>query len=258
MRVVALCNQKGGVGKTTTTYHLARAATQRGQRVLVIDLDPQGSLTLLTAAEAVAADSLSIADVLSPRTGEKLSEVTVPGIWDRLDLAPAVEAPLASVREELVGVRVGRESRLRQAIQDAETYDLVLIDCPPELGLLTINGLVAADTAVVVTESKLLAVQGTAGMMQTIDTIRDHYNPALHVAGVIVNRHEGQTVTGRERLTELRAAGLTLLEPIIPKRVPIGDAAEAAVGLDAWPGDGPALASLYTTLLDNTLERPQP
>lgn len=181
------------------------------------------------------------------------AEVIVPGVWDGLSIAPAVEGPLASVRDELVGVRVGRESRLRQALAAAD-YDLVLLDCPPELGLLTINGLVAADAVVIVTGSRLLSVQGVAGVMETISTVRAHYNPDLIHAGVIVNAHEARTLTGQARLEELRQS-VDVLEPPIPKRAAINDSAEAAVGLDAWPDDGPHLATLYSDLLDTITER---
>ncbi|MFK5691335.1 ParA family protein [Ornithinimicrobium sp. LYQ92] len=246
--VLALCNQKGGVGKTTTTYHLARSAVAAGQKVLAIDMDPQANLTMIAAAEDVDADALSIADVLSPRVGERLAEVLVPGAWPGLTLAPAVDTALANVRDELVGVPVGRESRLRQALQEISgDYDLVLIDCPPELGQLTINALVAATRAAVVTEARLFAAQGTAGIMGTIDTVREHYNPTLRFAGVIVNKHE-HTITSRERLDEL-AGAVRVIDPVIPKRVAINDAAEAATGLDEWPREGPELATLYRTIL---------
>lgn len=252
-RVIAVVNQKGGVGKTTTAYHLARAAVRRGRSVLAVDLDPQANLSLIAAAAEVPPDALSIADVLSPRVGEDLAHVLVPGIWEGLSVAPSTEAALAGVRDELVGIRVGREARLRQALADAH-HDLVLLDCPPELGLLTINALVAADAAVIVTGSRLLAVQGVAGVLETISTVRAYYNPDLRLAGVIVNAHEAHTLTGQARLQELQA-NVDVLEPTIPKRAAINDAAEAARGLDEWPGDGPHLASLYSDLLDTILER---
>lgn len=248
-RVIALCNQKGGVGKTTTTYHLARAAVVAGQRVLLIDLDPQANLTAITTAEPVDPEGLSMADVLSPRVGEALAEVTVPGVWDGLTVAPAIGTTLATVRDELVGLTLGRERRLRQALEaNTQGYDLVLIDCPPELGQLTVNALVAATDAVVVTEAKLFAVEGVAGIRDTIETIRAHYNPDLEFRGAIVNKHEEATVTGRTRLEELREA-VHVLDPVIPKRAAINDAGEAAIGLDQWRGPGHELAALYDTLL---------
>lgn len=251
-RVVAVCNQKGGVGKSTTTYHLARAAVLHGLSVLAIDLDPQANLSLLLAAEDVDPEAVSIADVLSPSAGERLEEVTIAGLWPGLRLAPASSRTLARVRDELVTVPVGREARLRDALGGINDVDLVLIDCPPELGQLTINALVAAQTAVVVTEANLLAIQGVAEIRDTIATVSRHYNPTLQFGGVVVNKHEPSTLTGQERLAELRAAVPVLA--VINKRAPIRDSSEAGVGLDEWPRDGAALAKLYDELLTTITE----
>ncbi len=145
-------------------------------------------------------------------------DVTVPGVWEGLEVAPVIEATLAAVRDELVGISVGREARLRKGLSGVQ-HDLVLIDCPPELGLLTINGLAAATGAVMISHAKLFSAQGTAGILDTITTVREHYNPHLCFAGVIINAHEPHTITGRERLEELRAA-VPVIEPVIPKRAP--------------------------------------
>src|SRR5690625_2035428 len=128
-RILAVCNQKGGVGKTTTTYHLARAGIRAGKKVLVVDLDPQGTLTNIAAREELPEDSISIADVLSARGREPLAEVIVPGLWEGLDVAPTVGEGLGVVRDELVVAGAGREARLRDALsQAAQQYDLILID----------------------------------------------------------------------------------------------------------------------------------
>lgn len=251
-QVIAICNQKGGVGKSTTTYHLARAAVLHGLSVLAIDLDPQANLSLLLAAEELDPEAVSIADVLSPSAGESLQGVSVASLWDGLRLAPASSRTLARVRDELVTVPVGREARLRDALHQVDDVDLVLIDCPPELGQLTINALVAAHKAVVVTEANLLAIQGVAEIRDTIATVRRHYNPTLEFGGVVVNKHEPATLTGQERLNELREAVRVLA--VINKRAPIRDSSEAGVGLDEWPRDGAALATLYDELLTTITE----
>lgn len=255
-RVVALCNQKGGVGKSTTAFHLARAATRRGRRVLVIDNDPQGNLTFVASADPVEEDQAGLADALSTRAEESIRDVIVPGIWPGLDVVPTAGVTLGTVRDELVIDGAGREVRLRDALAEvAGDYDLVLIDCAPSLDQLTINGLTAADAVAVVTHSKLFSSNGLAQLLDTIESVRRYYNPDLVVAGVIVNQHEENTVSGKTWLEELRAAAesrdLRLLSPPIPKRVVISDAVEAARGLDEWgSGEANTLASIYEAHLD--------
>ena len=258
-RILALCNQKGGVGKSTTTFHLARAAITAGQRVLVVDLDPQGNLTSVAAAEPVPEDQVGLADVLSSRAEETARDVIVPGVWEGMDVLPTTGETLGFVRDELVVAGAGREGRLREALTEVATdYDLILIDCAPSLDQLTINGLTAADAAVVVTQSKLWSANGLAHLLTTIDNVRRYYNPGLTVAGIIVNQHEEHTVAGRHCRQELQEAAtsrsLTVLTPPVPKRAAIADATEAARGLDEWgTSEATTLASLYADYL-TTLE----
>lgn len=250
-RIIALCNQKGGVGKSTTTFHLARAAVLRGQRVLVVDNDPQGNLTSVAAAEPVDDDQAGLADALSSRAPETIRDVIVAGVWPGLDVVPTSGTTLGYVRDELVIAGAGREGRLREALAAvAADYDLILIDCAPSLDQLTINGLTAAESVTIVTHSKLFSANGLAQLLDTIENVRQYYNPALRVAGVIINQHEEQTVSGRTWLDELHAAaesrGLSVLAPPIPKRVVISDATEAARGLDEWgSAEATSLGTIY-------------
>lgn len=237
---LAICNQKGGVGKTTTVYHLARAAALRGTRTLVIDLDPQGTASTFLASEAVAEDAVSIADVLH---GEDvvLKDVIVPGLWEGIDLAPTVGESLTFVRDELT--RRGPQARtvLRDAISDAG-YDLILIDCGPSLDYLTYNAFAAADRAAIVTQSQTAAILGLARLLETIRFVAEGddgepaLNPGITVSGVLVNQHEESTISGAQAIEELRSVeGLPLIEPFIPKAVVIRDAMAAGLGLDQWP-----------------------
>lgn len=237
--ILATANQKGGTGKTTTTVHLARAGVRAGQRVLVVDADPQGSLTSIAAAEALDETHAGLADVLSSRDNIAAADVIVAGVWGRLDVLPTSGPLLGTVRDELVLAGAGRETRLSDALQTvAADYDLILIDCPPALDQLTINALTAAHGVLVVTHAGLLSTNGIGQLLETIEIVRRNYNPALTVAGILINQHESRTISGTHWLSELddiaTGRGLTMLTPPIPKRVAIGDSAEAAVGLDEW------------------------
>lgn len=249
-QIVTVSNQKGGVGKTSTLYHLVRAAVTAGKRVLAVDMDPQGSLTDLLAVEPVAEDQASLAHALSENVDTSLEDVVVEGVWGTT-VAPATMETLPRLRDELVTAGAGREARLREAlVSDARDYDLVLIDTAPSLDQLTINALVAAHRVVVVTHTKQQALRGLGQLIRTIGKVRKHYNPELEVAGILGNQHEDKTVSGQHWLDELRSAAeamnLKVLDPIIPKRVVISDSAEAVYGLDQWPGaESKALAKMY-------------
>lgn len=251
MLTIAIANQKGGVGKSTTTYHLARAAVLQGLKVLVVDLDPQGNLTSSLARDELAEDSESIADVLSKRTTVRMKEIIVPGLWDGLDLCPTVGESLALVRDELVIAGAGRETRLQQALRHvSNNYDLCLIDCAPSLDQLTLNGLTAANQVMIVTHSKLWSANGLARLLETIQDVRSFYNPTLDIAGIVVNQHEANTNAGTHWLGELKEEvqrrNLQVFHPPIPKRVAIAESVEASQPLDKWPTkDSAALAAIY-------------
>lgn len=248
--VIAVSNQKGGVGKTFTTFHLARAAVNAGHRVLVVDMDPQGSLTNLLAKEPVGEQQISLAHALSENEETTLADVLVEGVWG-IAVAPATMESLPRLRDELVTAGAGREARLREALAtDASGYDIVLVDTAPTLDQLTINALVAAHRVMVVTHTKQQALRGLDQLIRTIKKVRKHYNPELDIAGILGNQHEDSTVSGQHWLDQLRAAAesmqLPVMEPLIPKRVIISDSAETVSGLDQWPGgEGKALAKMY-------------
>jgi chromosome partitioning protein len=211
-------NQKGGVGKTTVTLGIAAELAARGVEVVLIDLDAQASATKVVG---VGVDGrCSMADALLEPERFMLSDVIVATDWG-FDLAPA-EMALAS-----------RESRrstadefvLRRQLDSCEGYDVVLVDCPPSLGLLTLNALAAASHLVVVTEPSFLALQGIEELLETWELVRAHYNPGLVLAGVVVNRVE-RTVEHRVGVAEIASFfGPELVwSPVLPKRTVLQDA----------------------------------
>ena len=253
-RIIALCNQKGGVGKTTTTYHLARAAVAAGERTLLIDADAQGNLSRVVVPD-LERDQPGLADVLTDRSRDTITDVAVPGAWDGLTVVPSTGSGLTSVRDELVIAGAGRESRLREALRAIrEDYDLVLIDCAPALDHITINALTAAGGAAVITEASLFSTDGLGQLLKTITSVTQHYNDALTVAGIIVNRYDPRERGVRAAMDDLTAGaastGLRILEPHMPKRAAIRDAMESSTGLDqSRTTDVRELADLYTTHL---------
>lgn len=247
MNVISACNQKGGVGKTTTVRNLARAAQQLGHRVLVVDADPQGNLTSVLAPQDMPEDVAGVADALSQRSEQELADVIVPTIWEGVDLAPTSGDTLEAVRDELVIAGPGREARLRRQIQAlGERYDLVLIDTRPSLDQLTINALVASDGVLIVTNPELFSINGIEKLTRTIETVGEHYNTDLTLGGVLINHHESAgTIQTRHWIEEIEGAGLPVLQPAIPRHTWISRATGTRQALDEIGPEGRAVAQIY-------------
>jgi cellulose biosynthesis protein BcsQ len=215
-RIVALVNQKGGVGKTTVTLGLASAAAQAGDRVLVVDLDPQGSTTWVLGFDP-AAEQPSTAEVLG---GSRVPANVVMSKWGlEVDLVPASRS--------LQDHETGKPKRLRRALRQVSAdYDAVLIDCPPSLGNLTMSGLIAADLAIVVVEPAALGLRGIGAVADAIDEVWDSHNAELELAGVIVNKVPAVSSEAERRYDELaRIVGRkTIWQPSIPQRVIVNQA----------------------------------
>lgn len=257
--ILAYCNQKGGVGKSTTLYHHTRAAVLKGMKVLVVDADPQGnSTTVLT--EGLEENTAGLADALSERSADTVADVLVEGIWEGVTVVPTVGAALSDVRNELiVSSTPGKEARLRKQLQALEgDYDLILIDSGPAIDPLTISALTAADKVVIATQSKLWSANGLGQLLNTIALVQEHYNPDLVVGGVLLNAHEPQTLAGAHWALEIGAAtgaaGIPMLVPAIPKRQAIADASETSMGLDEGDTKSRELARHYSLHLDQLLK----
>jgi len=222
-RVVTIANQKGGVGKTTTTVNLAASLSQHGNRVLVVDLDPQGN-----ASTALDIDHhVGIESVYNALVEERpLTEIVVP-VPDMPGLfcVPAT-IDLAGAEIELVPL-VAREQRLSRAIEqlDLSNFDFVLIDCPPSLGLLTVNALVAGAEVLIPIQCEYYALEGLEQLLRTVELVRGHLNAGLRISTILLTMYDGRTRLATQVADDVRSHfGEVVLQTIIPRSVRVSEA----------------------------------
>ena len=233
-RVISMCNQKGGVGKTTTTINLGAALAEYGRKVLLVDFDPQGSLSVGLGLNPHDME-LSIYNLLMQRDVE-LDEVIVKTNVPGMDLLPS-NIDLSAAEVQLVH-EVAREQTLQRVLAPAiADYDVILIDCQPSLGLLTVNALTASDGVIVPLECEYFALRGVALLKTTIDKVQERLNPKLQIDGVLGTMYDGRTLHGREVMERLvQAWGDTVFHTVIRRTVKFSDSTVAGEPITTYAG----------------------
>jgi chromosome partitioning protein len=251
-RVIALCNQKGGVGKTTTTINLGASLAEFGRKVLLVDFDPQGSLSVGLGLNPHEMD-LTIYNLLM-QPDVTLREVVVPSGVPGMDLLPS-NIDLSAAEVQLVH-EVGREQTLMRVLAPAlPDYDVILIDCQPSLGLLTVNALTASDGVIVPLECEYFALRGVALLKGTIDKVKERLNPRLRIDGVLGTMFDGRTLHSREVMQRLvQAWGDTVFHTVIRRTVKFSDSTVAGEPITTYASSS-AGADAYRQLAKEVLSR---
>jgi chromosome partitioning protein len=251
-KVIAMCNQKGGVGKTTSTINLGASLAEYGRRVLLVDLDPQGALSagLGVPHYELAATVHNV--LVEPRVS--MDDVMVHTRVHGMDLVPS-NIDLSAAEIQLVN-EVGREQTLARALYPVlDRYDYVLIDCQPSLGLLTVNALACSDGVVIPTECEYFSLRGLALLTDTVEKVRDRLNPKLSISGILITRFDTRTVNAREVMARvLERFGDLVFDTVITRTVRFPETSVAGEPITTWaPKSGGAEA--YRSLAREVIAR---
>ncbi|WP_374107434.1 ParA family protein [Nocardioides sp. cx-169] len=251
-RVISMCNQKGGVGKTTTTINLGAALAEHGRKVLLVDFDPQGSLSVGLGLNPHEMD-LSIYNLLMQRD-VSVEDVVVPTRVPGMDLLPS-NIDLSAAEVQLVH-EVAREQTLQRVLAPAmDKYDVILIDCQPSLGLLTVNALTASNGVIIPLECEYFALRGVALLKTTIDKVRERLNPNLEIDGVLGTMFDGRTLHSREVMDRLvQAWGDKVFHTVIRRTVKFSDATVAGEPITSYASTSGG-ADAYRQLSKEVLAR---
>lgn len=249
--IIACANQKGGVGKTTTVVSLASYLALDGRRVLLVDMDPQGNATSGIGVDRETVEH-SVYDALLGDV--PIADATTSTTVEGLSILPANRS-LAGAEVELVPHR-GRERRLKRVLDGAvDSYDFVLLDCPPSLGLLTVNSLTAADSVLIPLQCEYYALEGLSQLLATVDLIREHLNPHLKLKGVVLTMHDGRTSLSADVTNEVRRhLGEQVFDTVVPRSVRLAEAPSYGQPIGRYsPGSRGALA--YQSITAELLTR---
>jgi chromosome partitioning protein len=251
-KVIAMCNQKGGVGKTTSTINLGAALAEYGRRVLLVDLDPQGALSAGLGVPHYELEHTVHNLLVEPRVS--IEQVLIKTRVNNLDLVPS-NIDLSAAEIQLVN-EVGREQSLARALYPVlDRYDYVLIDCQPSLGLLTVNGLACSDGVIIPTECEYFSLRGLALLTDTVDKVRDRLNPRLSISGILITRFDTRTVNAREVMARvMERFGDLVFDTVITRTVRFPETSVAGEPITTWaPKSGGAQA--YRSLAREVIDR---
>jgi chromosome partitioning protein len=231
-KVIAMCNQKGGVGKTTSTINLGAALAEYGRRVLLVDMDPQGALSAGLGVPHYELEKTIHNVLVEPRVS--IDDVLLSTRVKHMDLVPS-NIDLSAAEIQLVN-EVGREQTLGRALHPVlDRYDYVLIDCQPSLGLLTVNGLACAGGVVIPTECEFFALRGLALLTDTVDKVRDRLNPKLEISGILLTRYDPRTVNAREVMARVvEQFGDLVFDTVITRTVRFPETSVAGEPITTW------------------------
>lgn len=250
-KIIAVINQKGGVGKSTTAVNLSAALGEMGKQVLLVDLDPQGN-----TSSGLGIDKRQVKhciyDVLL--NDVKIEDVIIPDVCEGLDLVPAT-INLAGAEVELVS-EMARENRLKDAVGAMRgRYDYIFIDCPPSLGLLTVNALVAADKLLIPIQCEFYALEGVTKLLDSMKRVKSRLNPTLDIYGVLLTMYDGRTTLSKQVVSEVRNFfGKTVFETLIPRTVKLSEAPSFGQPITQYDPTGKG-ALAYTELAKEVIKR---
>ena len=250
-KIIAIINQKGGVGKSTTAVNLSAALGEQGKQVLLVDLDPQGNTTSGLGIEKSELENC-VYNVLLDDV--PIEDVIIPDVCEGLDLVPAT-INLAGAEVELVS-EIARENRLKDAVGKMRgKYDYIFIDCPPSLGLLTVNSLVAADKLIIPIQTEFYALEGVTKLLESMKRVKTRLNPTLDIFGILLTMYDGRTTLSRQVAAEVNNYfGDQVFETIIPRTVKLSEAPSYGIPITQYDPLGKGAAS-YTNLAKEVIQR---
>ena len=250
-KIIAVINQNGGVGKSTTAVNLSAALVEMGKQVLLVDLDPQGN-----TSSGLGIDKRQVQHCIYDAllNDVEIEDVIIPDVCEGLDLVPAT-INLAGAEVELVS-EMARENRLKDAVGKMRgRYDYIFIDCPPSLGLLTVNALVAADKLLIPIQCEFYALEGVTKLLDSMKRVKTRLNPTLDIFGVLLTMYDGRTTLSKQVVKEVRGFfGKTVFETLIPRTVKLSEAPSFGQPITQYDPTGKGALS-YVELAKEVIKR---